>query len=138
MHDVVDEVEADRLPGGEDRRARELRQRELAVKHAFCGERGQHGFGGRTVVGDGIGAEAAGTPPRQVAVAGCGGGESVVLSGHMGDQAVQRPVRAGRGARHVGRLGVGQELDAGADRLRVEGDDLCGNSRHTPMIRMRT
>jgi len=107
VRDVVDEVEADRLPGGEDRRARELRQRKLAVEHALCGERGQHGIGCRTVAGDGIGAEAAGTPPRQVAVAGRSGGESVVLSGHVGDQAVQRPVRAGRGARHVGRLGAG-------------------------------
>jgi hypothetical protein len=107
VHDVVDEVEADRLPGGEDRRARELRQRELAVKHACCGEGGQHRFRGRPVVSDGISAEAAGTPPRQIAVAGCGGGESVVLSGHVRDQAVQRPVRAGRRARHVGRLRAG-------------------------------
>jgi hypothetical protein len=70
VHDVVDEVEADRLPGGEGRRARELRQRKLAVEHAFCGKRGQHRFRGRAVAGDGIGAQAAGTPPGRVAVAG--------------------------------------------------------------------
>jgi hypothetical protein len=44
VHDIVDEVEADRLPRREDRPGRELRQRKLAVQHPFSGKRGQHGF----------------------------------------------------------------------------------------------
>ena len=41
VHDIVDEMEADRLPRREDRSGRELGQRKLAVQYPFRGERGQ-------------------------------------------------------------------------------------------------
>jgi len=134
VHHVVDEVEADCLARGDERRAGELGQREPAVEHPVFGEGGEHGVRRRPVVRDGIGAKTARAPPRQVAVAGGRRGEPVVLRGHVGDEAVQRPVGARRRRGHVTAPRAGHERDAGEHRLRVERHDPVDNRSHMLII----
>jgi hypothetical protein len=128
VDDVVDEVEADRLLGGERFRA-ELGQRERAIGHAVGGERVDHVVGGVEVGADRVVAEGEQLPLLRVGVAARRRREAVVLGRHVREQAVQRPAAARRGLGEVGGGRLRGQVGAGPDRAGVELNNL-----HAPIV----
>jgi len=66
VHQVVDEVEADRLGRGEPQHRAELGQRELPAEHGFVAERFQHPPGRRRVLPGRVGRGRTRLPAGQV------------------------------------------------------------------------
>jgi len=102
VHDVVDEMEADRQSRRERAAVADLREKECSVLDCGHGKLGQDPIARCGVRRSRIATQWRGPPARWIGTATpCGVGKSVMLDGHVREQIGERPVGAGRGSVEV-------------------------------------